>query len=235
MRTLGGGDALLPQRRGDPPQAAHAVPPARTAGLYAEELMGVEGFSSDSALLYHRHLPTAIVTAEVVEDQPGRAAPNHPLMPRHFRTRPKLGRRRRSTRVHRPAHAVRQQRRADLVRRRRPRRPRCTATPPATSACTCRPARARSRRSSARSTSAAGDYVVLPTSTTYRVLPDGEARLLRPRGDRPHRAAEALPVAEGQFLEHSPYCERDHARAGRAAARPTATDVPGAGPAPRAG
>ena len=26
-------------------------------GLYAEELMGEEGFSSDSSLLYHRYLP----------------------------------------------------------------------------------------------------------------------------------------------------------------------------------
>jgi len=46
------------------------VPPKRhtqfrqpDGSLYAEELMGQEGFSSDSSLLYHRHLPTAIVDA----------------------------------------------------------------------------------------------------------------------------------------------------------------------------
>ena len=30
-------------------------------GLYSEELMGEEGFVSDSSLLYHVHPPTAIV------------------------------------------------------------------------------------------------------------------------------------------------------------------------------
>src|SRR5206468_1115161 len=52
----------------------------------AEELMGEEGFTSDASLLYHRHLPTAIVAAEPVEEEPDATAPNHPLLPRHFRT-----------------------------------------------------------------------------------------------------------------------------------------------------
>ena len=54
--------AVLPQRRRGPAQAPHPVPQP-DGSLYAEELMGVEGFSSDSSLLYHRHLPTAIVAA----------------------------------------------------------------------------------------------------------------------------------------------------------------------------
>ena len=32
--------------------------------------MGVEGFCHDSALLYHRRLPTAIVDAATVPDRP---------------------------------------------------------------------------------------------------------------------------------------------------------------------
>ena len=36
--------------------------------LYSEELMGEEGFSSDSSLLYHVHLPTAIVKSEGMDD-----------------------------------------------------------------------------------------------------------------------------------------------------------------------
>jgi hypothetical protein len=54
--------------------------------LYAEELMGVEGFSADSALLYHRNLPTAIIDAVTVVDDRGPIAPNHPLKPRSYRT-----------------------------------------------------------------------------------------------------------------------------------------------------
>src|SRR5690606_32697329 len=56
-------------------------------GLYQEELMGEEGFSSDSSLLYHRHAPTAIVKAEAVNGGAPGLTPNLPLSPRHFRTR----------------------------------------------------------------------------------------------------------------------------------------------------
>jgi homogentisate 1,2-dioxygenase len=52
-----------------------------------EELMGEDGFSSASALLYHRHSPSAIVAAEPVPDPA--AVPwvsDAPLVPRHLRT-----------------------------------------------------------------------------------------------------------------------------------------------------
>ena len=54
--------------------------------LYAEELMGEEGFSFDSALLYHRHVPTGLKSIEAVESEDQEKSPNHPLMPRHFKT-----------------------------------------------------------------------------------------------------------------------------------------------------
>ena len=58
----------------------------------------------------------------------------------------------------------------------------------------------------------AGDYVIIPTSTIHRLVPTGDEplRTLRDRGDRAHRpAASATCPSAGQFLEHSPYCERD--------------------------
>src|SRR5437016_7691345 len=48
--------------------------------------MGQEGFSSDSALLYHRHLPTAIVAASDVGPDRPELSDNRPLLPRHLRT-----------------------------------------------------------------------------------------------------------------------------------------------------
>src|SRR5256885_6467727 len=85
IRTLGG---VMPyyRRVGEIPQKRHPQFRSPAGSLYSEELMGVEGFSSDSALLYHRHLPTAIVNAEVAADFRGHLVPNHPLKPRHFRT-----------------------------------------------------------------------------------------------------------------------------------------------------
>ena len=46
-----------------------ATPQFRDAdgALYGEELMGEEGFSSDSSLLYHRGVPSAIVASQVWE------------------------------------------------------------------------------------------------------------------------------------------------------------------------
>src|SRR3954463_16046139 len=55
-------------------------------GLYAEELMGQEGFSADSSLLYHRYPPSAIVSAHVHEPPADRQSANLPLKPRHLRT-----------------------------------------------------------------------------------------------------------------------------------------------------
>ena len=74
------------RRVGETPRKRHARFPKPGGGLYAEELMGTEGFSSSSSLLYHLHSPTAVVAAEAVAvaDECGHA--NTPLLPRHFRT-----------------------------------------------------------------------------------------------------------------------------------------------------
>lgn len=54
--------------------------------LHAEELMGADGFSADSALLYHLHPPTALVSAAVVDVPSDALTSPEPLLPRHFRT-----------------------------------------------------------------------------------------------------------------------------------------------------
>jgi homogentisate 1,2-dioxygenase len=46
--------------------------------LAFEELMGEEGFSSDSSLLYHRNLPSRIVAAEPWPLTGLQTRPNHP-------------------------------------------------------------------------------------------------------------------------------------------------------------
>ncbi len=73
------------RRVGDLPKKRHTAHRDSSSHLRAEELMGLNGFSEESALLYHRFLPTAIVSAEAVESEPHRLHANHPLLPRHFR------------------------------------------------------------------------------------------------------------------------------------------------------
>jgi homogentisate 1,2-dioxygenase len=68
------------------------VPPKRhtqfrkpDGGLYYEELMGEEGFSSDSSLLYHAGVPSAIVDSQVWDLPDLSTVANHPLTPRHLK------------------------------------------------------------------------------------------------------------------------------------------------------
>jgi homogentisate 1,2-dioxygenase len=210
---------------GEIPRKRHTQFRSPEGGLYAEELMGVEGFSSDSALLYHRHLPTAIVNAEVVEDHRGELAPNHPLMPRHFRTQDLKSE---------SQHEV------DAVTGRRT----LFGNNDVTIAFAIATAPSPLYRNAAGDeliyvqTGAArietiygamdvtdGDYVVLPTSTTYRVLPQGETRLYILEATGHVGPPKRYLSTKGQFLEHAPYCERDQ----RGPAEPLLvddTDVP---------
>jgi homogentisate 1,2-dioxygenase len=194
---------------GEIPRKRHTQFRSPEGGLYAEELMGVEGFSSDSALLYHRFLPTAIVNAEVVEDHRGTLTPNHPLMPRHFRTQDLK---------------AEQQHEVDAVTGRRT----LFGNSDLTIAFAVATAPSPLYRNAAGDellyvqTGAAtietsygvlevtdGDYVVLPTSTTYRVLPHGEARFYVIEATGHIGPPKRYLSTKGQFLEHAPYCERD--------------------------
>src|SRR6185503_8377808 len=80
--------ATMPYYRstGEVPRKRHTQFRQPDGSLYAEELMGQEGFSSDSSLLYHRHLPTAIVAAEEYAPPAWSRLANKPLKPRHFAT-----------------------------------------------------------------------------------------------------------------------------------------------------
>jgi homogentisate 1,2-dioxygenase len=70
---------------GEVPPKRHTQFRAADGSLYAEELIGEQGFSSDSSLLYHRHIPSAIHEARVWELPDHRLAANAPLLPRHFK------------------------------------------------------------------------------------------------------------------------------------------------------
>ena len=73
------------RRLGQVPPKRHIQHRDPEGRLYFEELMGEEGFSSDSSLLYHRGVPSAILASEVWELPDQTRVPNHPLKPRHLR------------------------------------------------------------------------------------------------------------------------------------------------------
>ncbi|HEX5740298.1 MAG TPA: homogentisate 1,2-dioxygenase [Pilimelia sp.] len=191
------------------------VPPKRhtqfrqpDGSLYAEELMGQEGFSSDSSLLYHRHAPTAIVAAEPFTPPTWARRPNLPLKPRHLVTH-KLD----ST----GADAVlgRQQ----LLANDDVRISYVAADTPSPlyrnavgdECLYVEDGTARIETTFGVLDAAAGDYVVIPTSTIYRVVPTGDApvRLLGIEASGHIGPPKRYLSVRGQFLEHAPYCERD--------------------------
>src|SRR3954447_11607722 len=70
---------------GDVPRRRHTAFRDAGGALRYEELMGEEGFSSDSSLLYHRGVPSAIVDSQVWELPDLAVTANHPLKPRHLK------------------------------------------------------------------------------------------------------------------------------------------------------
>src|SRR4029079_3587938 len=70
---------------GSVPPKRHTQHRDQDGNLYREELVGEEGFSSDSSLLYHRGVPSAIVDSQIWELPDQTRTPNHPLKPRHLK------------------------------------------------------------------------------------------------------------------------------------------------------
>lgn len=193
---------------GELPRKRHAQFRRDDGGLFAEELMGVAGFSGDCSLLYHRHPPTEIVKAEAVgESEAGATAPNLPLLPRHFVT-----------------HALPTG--TDLVRARglllanEDLRISYAAVEQASEyyrdAIGDQLVFVESGHATLESVYGAlavepGDYVVVPTSTTHRWVPAaGELlRVLLLEASSQLRPPRRYLSEAGQFLEHAPYSERD--------------------------
>jgi homogentisate 1,2-dioxygenase len=194
------------RRVGEVPPKRHTQFRQPDGRLYAEELMGQEGFSSDSSLLYHRHLPTAIVAAHPYDPPAWSRQPNRPLKPRHLRTHKLdaggdavLGRRHLLANDDcRISYAV-----AD--------RPSPLYRNAIGDECLyVEDGAARIESSFGGLDLAAGDYAIVPTSVIFRVVPEGgPVRLLIIEATGHIGPPRRYLSVRGQFLEHSPYCERD--------------------------
>jgi homogentisate 1,2-dioxygenase len=218
---------------GEIPRKRHVRFRRPDGGLYAEELMGEEGFAADSSLLYHAHLPTAIVKSEGLADAAADAAitPNHPLLPRHFRT------------ADLPAGGDLVLGRQLLMANDDVRISFAAADSPSglyrnstgDEAVYLRAGSARFESVYGSIEAVAGDYVVVPSGTIHRWIPSaGRAATVASSGGADASRGEeagngAAPPAEalviearghirpprrylsryGQFLEHAPYSERD--------------------------
>lgn len=71
---------------GQIPRKRHTVFRKPNGGIYAEELMGHEGFTGTSALLYHVHPPTTVKSVRRIKETAFEADPDQALRHRHFLT-----------------------------------------------------------------------------------------------------------------------------------------------------
>ncbi|MBO0840401.1 MAG: homogentisate 1,2-dioxygenase [Sciscionella sp.] len=202
------------RRVGEIPPKRHTQFRSPTGSLYAEELMGVEGFSADSALLYHQHLPTAIVDSVALPDDAlgdRSSKPNHPLKPRHLRTQ--------ELKWDSPSEVDAVTGRRLLLGNNDVRVCFAVATRPSPlyrnatgdELLYVHAGSGTVETSYGALTVGDGDYLVIPMSTIYRVLPGrGEPLRLYILEASGHIAPPKRYLsAKGQFLEHAPYCERD--------------------------
>jgi homogentisate 1,2-dioxygenase len=195
------------RRTGDIPPKRHTQFRSADGHLYAEELMGSNGFSAASSLLYHQRPPTALVAAETVSSPAEGLRANEPLLPHHLRTAqlPAGG----DLVGGRHLLLANEDVRLSVARPTAPSGLYRNAT--GDEIVYLRTGAAQLESSFGVLDCRAGDYVVIPTGTTHRWLPAaGEpaaALVIEARGHVGPPARYLSPT--GQFLEHSPYCERD--------------------------
>jgi homogentisate 1,2-dioxygenase len=179
-----------------------------SGALYSEELVGAAGFSSDQSLLYHRSLPTAIVSAQAVDGAGDCATtPNTPLKPRHFRTHDLQtggdlvgGRKLILANTDVSISYVAATEASELYR-----------NAVGDECVYIESGQARFESVYGALDASAGDYIVIPASTTHRWIPLGgepvRALTIEASG---HIVAPKRYLSErGQLLEHAPYSERD--------------------------
>src|SRR4051812_8516715 len=71
---------------GEVPRKRHTAFRKPNGGIYAEELMGHEGFTGTSSLLYHTHPPTTVKSVRRVQEMKLEPDPDQTLRHRHFLT-----------------------------------------------------------------------------------------------------------------------------------------------------
>jgi len=198
---------------GTVPAKRHTQFRGDNGALRYEELMGEEGFSSDSTLLYHVGVPSAIVDSQVWELPDLTTAANHPLKTRHLRLHTLFD--------------VTEAKAADAVQGRRlvlgnadVRISYVVAgevSPYYRNAVGDECVYVESGAGVVETVFGVlpyrtGDYVLVPRATTHRWVPDAShapSRLYAIEANSHIAPPQRYLSRYGQLLEHAPYCERD--------------------------
>lgn len=199
-------------RLGEIPRKRHTVFRQPSGKLYHEHLMGSRGFSGPSTLLYHLRPPTSVSSSRLVQQIEWRRDPEPTLRMRHFRL----------SQV--PAAASATMGRTPVLYNRDVAL--SFVQPTRSDHAFYRNAEGDeliyvSEGSGVLETQMGelpyqpGDYLVIPRGILHRYrMGDEASRLLVIESAGSVRPPRRYLNETGQFLEHSPYCERDIRRPG---------------------
>ncbi|NYJ02964.1 homogentisate 1,2-dioxygenase [Nocardioides thalensis] len=194
---------------GNVPPKRHTQHRSPEGDLYFEELMGEEGFSSNSSLLYHVHIPSTVVEYRTWDLPDQTLVPNHPLVPRHLSTH-KL--------FEEEAEGV------DAVTGRRlllgngdvrlsyvvaDKESPLYRNGIGDECLYVEDGDALVETVFGDLEVGKGDYVIVPRATTFRIVPRGKIRIYVIEANSHIGPPKRYLSRFGQLLEHAPYCERD--------------------------
>ncbi|HUR78541.1 MAG TPA: homogentisate 1,2-dioxygenase [Acidimicrobiales bacterium] len=196
---------MIYQRVGLVPRKRHTAHHDADGTRLLEELVGQEGFSDVSSLLYHRHSPSAVLEVVPVAHAQPALAPLHPVTPLHLKTSE-------LARAGDPVLGRRVLLGNDDVRV-------CVATTDESSplyrdAVGDQLVYVQTGECVLESVFGttdlrAGDFIVLPRGVTHRWALDATVALLIFETGGHVRPPRKYLSPGGQFLEGAPYCERD--------------------------
>jgi homogentisate 1,2-dioxygenase len=194
-------------RSGAIPHKRHIQFRKPDGGLYAEELFSTKGFESVYSLLYHLRPPTATLDVRPWERSEVRLFANEPLRNRHFKTHqlPASGRdaiESRSVLLGNDDILV------SLALAERP-MPYFYRNTGGDELFFVHEGSGTIQTQFGELAYRAHDYVIVPTGTTYRVLPSSPTRMLVHESSGTVKIPRRYRNEYGQLEEHAPYYERD--------------------------
>jgi homogentisate 1,2-dioxygenase len=191
---------------GEVPAKRHTAFRDAAGALHFEELMGEEGFSSDSSLLYHRGVPSATVDSQVWELPDLTTSPNHPLRPRHLKLHDLPDPQSDAVQGRRLVLGNADVRISWVVAH--------GVSPSYRNAVGDECVFVETGSGTVQTVFGelpyrAGDNVVVPRATTHRWCPAEPSRLYVVEANGHVAPPRRYLSRHGQLLEHAPYCERD--------------------------
>ncbi|HLJ11239.1 MAG TPA: homogentisate 1,2-dioxygenase [Planctomycetaceae bacterium] len=194
-------------RLGEVPRKRHTAFRQPDGSFYHEHLMGSRGFSGPASLLYHRRAPTSIVESRLLRKNEWHADENPKLHMRHFQTH-SLPQNKSPTLDRTPllfngdvALSFAQPTAADDFVYRNAEGDELVYVAEGSGVLETQMGELAYR---------AGDYVIVPRGIMHRwKLGSAAHRMLIIESAGPIRPPSRYCNEAGQFLEHSPYCERD--------------------------